>query len=99
MFGSAVLVGLGTGWGGVCLTQLIQWIQSGLYGAGPVALPQLGAGWLVLAPVLGTLVAGPIIAYFAPEAKAHGVPEVTRAMALNGGRSRPSRRRAAEGRP
>ncbi len=89
MFGSAVLVGLGTGLGGVFLIKLIQWIQSGLYGAGPAALPQLGVGWLVLAPVLGALVAGPIIAFFAPEAKGHGVPEVIQAMALNGGRIRP----------
>lgn len=40
-------------------------------------------------PVVGGLLAGPIIAYFAKEAKGHGVPEVMQAIALNGGRIRP----------
>jgi CIC family chloride channel protein len=35
------------------------------------------------------VLAGPIIAYFAKQAKGHGVPEVLRAIALHDGRIRP----------
>lgn len=40
-------------------------------------------------PVIGGLLARPIIAFFAKEAKGHGVPEVMQAIALRGGRIRP----------
>jgi len=43
---------------------------------------------LILLPVLGGLVVGPIIMHFAPETKGHGVPEVMEAVALKGGRIR-----------
>jgi len=89
MFGTAVLVGLGTGLGGVFLIEAIQWIQNLLYNGAPSALPQLGWGWLVAAPLIGALISGPIIAFFAREAKGHGVPEVMQSMALEGGRIRP----------
>jgi CIC family chloride channel protein len=89
MFGTAVVVGLGTGLGGVFLIKLIQWIQNLLFSDAPLALPQLGWGWLIAAPLLGALVSGPIIAFFAREAKGHGVPEVMQAIALEGGRIRP----------
>ncbi len=89
MFGTAVIVGLGTGLGGVFLIKAIQWIQDLLYRGAPTTWPQLGWGWLIVAPVLGALISGPIIALFAREAKGHGVPEVMQAMALEGGRIRP----------
>ena len=39
-------------------------------------LPAFGRVWLILVPVTGGLLVGPIIAKFAVEAKGHGVPEV-----------------------
>ena len=89
MFGTAVLVGIGTGLGGVVLIKLIAGLELGLYGWGPSVFPQIGLGWLIVAPLIGALIAGPVIAYFAREAKGHGVPEVMQAMALEGGRIRP----------
>ena len=44
---------------------------------------------LVLAPALGGLLVGPLVWFFAREAKGHGVPEVMAAVALRGGRIRP----------
>jgi CIC family chloride channel protein len=40
---------------------------------------------LIAIPALGGLLVGPIITFFAKEAKGHGVPEVMAAVALRGG--------------
>ena len=44
---------------------------------------------LLLIPALGGLVVGPMIYFFAHEAKGHGVPEIMESIALRGGRIRP----------
>ena len=41
--------------------------------------------WRIAIPALGGLIVGPLIYYFAREAKGHGVPEVMAAVALRGG--------------
>src|SRR5262249_868420 len=45
--------------------------------------------FVILAPVVGGMVYGPIVAWLAPEARGHGVPEVMFAVAQAGGRIRP----------
>jgi CIC family chloride channel protein len=52
-------------------------------------LPVLGIWFLLLIPVIGGLIYGPLIQRFAKEARGHGVPEVMLAVAENGGRIRP----------
>ena len=44
---------------------------------------------LILMPALGGLIVGPLVYYFAREAKGHGVPEVMEALELRGGVIRP----------
>lgn len=44
--------------------------------------------WRMLLPALAGLVIGPIIAFFAPETRGPGVPEVMEALALRGGHIR-----------
>lgn len=88
LFGLAVVVGLGTALGGVIFIQLIDWIERFLFDILPGWIP-IGRLWLLFIPAMGGLVAGPIIAFFASEAKGHGVPEVMQAIALRGGRIRP----------
>lgn len=53
-------------------------------------VPWLGAGFVVLAPVVGGLLYGPLIQRFAREARGHGVPEVMFAVSRKGGRIRGS---------
>lgn len=89
LLGTAIVVGAGTGLGAVFFIGLIDLIQSLLFEGGESLLGSLGRGLFVLIPVLGGLLAGPIIAFFAKEAKGHGVPEVMQAIALRGGRIRP----------
>ncbi len=89
LMASAILVGLGTGLGAVLFIRLIAAAEEFFYNGIPGTFPALGRAWLIFIPALGGLIAGPIIAFFAQEAKGHGVPEVMEAIALRGGRIRP----------
>src|SRR5690349_21656596 len=46
--------------------------------------PQLGLWFVVIAPVVGGLIYGPLVDRFAREARGHGVPEVILAVAERG---------------
>ncbi|MCD9876359.1 chloride channel protein [Streptomyces guryensis] len=63
------------------------------YAASPGAdnphVPWLGPYFVLLAPVIGGLLYGPLVNRFAKEARGHGVPEVMLAVAQRGGRIRP----------
>lgn len=94
----AIAVGLVAGGGAIAFRELIQgvtWLFSGTTDYSAVAgapnphLPALGRWFVVLAPVVGGLLYGPLVALLAPEAKGHGVPEVMLAVARHGGRIRP----------
>ena len=52
-------------------------------------MPALGIWFLLLAPVVGGGVYGPLVHFFAREARGHGVPEVMYAVARRGGRIPP----------
>ena len=85
----AIVIGLVTGFAAVIFIDLIDWITNFSFGTIPGTVASLGRWWIVIIPVVGSLISGPIIAFFASEAKGHGVPEVMQAMVLNGGRIRP----------
>ncbi len=94
----ALLIGAGAGLGAVGFRWLIfgaTWIATGherfgRYGRmGSLHLPWLGIWFLLLVPIIGGLLYGPLIQRFAREARGHGVPEVMIAVAENGGRIRP----------
>jgi CIC family chloride channel protein len=86
---TALAVGIGTGIVAVLFIRLIVLIQTIFFGGGVNLFGFLGRGVFLLAPFIGGLLAGPIIYYFAQEAKGHGVPEVMQAIAVGGGRIRP----------
>jgi CIC family chloride channel protein len=85
----AVAVGLSTGLAAVFFIRLIDFIQFLFYGGFEKILPGWGRLWIILVPVIGGFMVGPIISRFAVEAKGHGVPEVMQALILRGGRIRP----------
>lgn len=85
----ASIVGVSTGFAAVFFIRLIAYIQIFFYGGAEKILPALGRIWIIVVPVIGGLMVGPIIAKVAVEAKGHGVPEVMQALILQGGRIRP----------
>ncbi|MDF1753288.1 MAG: chloride channel protein [Verrucomicrobiales bacterium] len=85
----AIGVGVIAGLGAVVFRHLIGLIETSAFGHGKNILSFLGDYYIVLIPALGGLIVGPLIYFFAPEAKGHGVPEVMIAVAKNGGRIRP----------
>jgi CIC family chloride channel protein len=86
---TSMAVGVGTGFGAVLFIRLIALIQTLFFENGATILSFMGRYMLIVAPLVGGLVAGPVIFYFAKEAKGHGVPEVMQAIAVRGGRIRP----------
>lgn len=86
---TAIIVGAGTGLGAIFFIELIAAIQRLFFQGGEAVFGGLGRWLILIIPTIGGLLAGPIIAFFASEAKGHGVPEVMQAIVLRGGRIRP----------
>ncbi|MBC7287077.1 MAG: chloride channel protein [Armatimonadetes bacterium] len=86
----AVVVGLVAGFGAVIFRWMIALAQRiFLHGLAGVIAPALGDFRWILIPAAGGLFVGPIVHFFAREAKGHGVPQVMEAVYARGGRIRP----------
>ena len=84
----AVIVGLAAGLGAVGFRYLINFFQTLAYGSPSELLDVVKTipwSYKVGIPAAGGLVVGPLVYFFAREAKGHGVPEVMEAVALRGG--------------
>ncbi|ADQ14688.1 chloride channel protein [Halanaerobium hydrogeniformans] len=89
----ALLVGIVGGVAAAVFHHLISIIKNIFFGvdAGINFVPVIRSlPWYhrILSPVIGGLIVGPLIYFFVPEAKGHGVPEVMEAAALNSGKIR-----------
>lgn len=92
MISLAVLVGILAGFGAVGVRLLIVGISDLCFpGDGSLLDRILMAPWYMrmLIPAIGGVFVGPLIYFFAPEAKGHGVPEVMQAVIKKGGSIRP----------
>jgi chloride channel protein, CIC family len=94
----SLVIGAGAGLGAIVFRWLVETFTDLFTGApdtplggvtGNSHLPALGACAVVLAPVVGGLLYGPLVHAFAREARGHGVPEVMYAVARRGGRIKP----------
>ncbi len=87
----AVFIGILGGYGAVVFRYAITTFQILFYGGGMDFLElaeQIPWYQKLLVPAIGGAIVGPMIYFWAREAKGHGVPEVMEAMALKGGRIR-----------
>jgi CIC family chloride channel protein len=92
MVAVAVLIGCAGGLGAVGFRVLIATVKRVSWGDFAVPLDlvrSLPAWWVALVPGLGGLLVGPLVYFFAREARGHGVPEVMEAVALRAGAMRP----------
>jgi len=84
----AIIIGILAGFAAIGIRAMIQFI-SHLSFTGPLTLLDniIAAPWYlkILVPLTGGLIVGPLIYFFAPEAKGHGVPEVMQSILLRGG--------------
>lgn len=88
---SGLTVGIGAGVGAIVFRYLIQGFTTLFFHMVlPALATVLGSPSVIILPAAGGLVFGPLIYFFAREAKGHGVPEVMLAVALRGGRIRPA---------
>jgi len=88
----AASIGCLGGLGAVAFRWLIAGVQRVAWGDLPYTLDSVTRHpwwWIVLVPVIGGLLVGPLVQRFAKEASGHGVPEVMEAVALRSGVIRP----------
>jgi len=85
----AVVVGIGGGYGAVIFRWLIGSAGYLYFGEMKALLSWLGRYYAILVPAAGGLIVGPLVYFFAREAKGHGVPEVMLAVMHQRGRIRP----------
>ena len=88
----AVLIGLLGGFGAIFFRFAIRFFERIFFGSWQYSLDYaLQLPWYVklFAPAAGGLIVGPIVFYFAREARGHGVPEVMESIVLRGGAIRP----------
>ncbi len=86
---TALLVGVASGFGAVAFKILIEKIQELVFSPIEKFPSYLYLIFLILIPVIGSLINTPLILRFAREAKGHGVPEVMELVAVRGGRIKP----------
>ncbi|WP_200808334.1 chloride channel protein [Demequina sp. NBRC 110055] len=96
LLGLAVVAGVLSGLGAVAFRWLVEHATLAFSGQPDYAattdhpshpwVPGLGGWFVILAPVIGGLIYGPLVHRFAREARGHGVPEVMYAIQRKGGR-------------
>ncbi len=88
----AIFCGLAGGFGAVFFRELIKIFIRIFYGNSEQVVSLALSHpwyWRLLAPAIGGILVGPLVYFFAKEAKGHGVPEVMEAVLLKGGTIRP----------
>ncbi|MBF0621103.1 MAG: chloride channel protein [Magnetococcales bacterium] len=86
----AIAIGLVVGYGSILFRSLIELFQYFFMGSGAEHVGEIVAAlpwWQVLLmPVVGGLIVGPLVHFIFPGSRGHGVPEVIAAAGLHGGK-------------
>ncbi|MFC1669595.1 chloride channel protein [Spirochaetota bacterium] len=89
---AALIIGTLGGFGAIFVRFSIKTISSFSFpGSSDLLSNIIASPWYVklIVPSVGGLIVGPVIYFFAKEAKGHGVPEVMQSIILKGGKIRP----------
>jgi len=89
---AAIFIGILAGFGALLIRVMIKGISDFVFpGEGSLLANIIATPWYlkILIPAAGGLIVGPLIYFFAREAKGHGVPEVMQSILLKGGVIRP----------
>jgi chloride channel protein, CIC family len=87
----AIIIGVLAGFSAIGIRAMIKFFSDISFpGSGNLLQNIMNTPWflILIIPIIGGLIIGPIIYYLAPEAKGHGVPEVMEAILLKGGNIR-----------
>ena len=87
----AIIVGISGGLIAVLFRKIVDLIHSFFFGPVFAILPgrdTIGEARLILLPILGALVIGPVLIRLIPEARGDGIPEVIESIQMKGGRIR-----------
>ena len=87
----AIIIGILAGFSAIGIRAMIKFFSEiSFHGTGNLLQNIISTSWywILIIPIIGGLIVGPIIYYLAPEAKGHGVPEVMQAILLKGGQIR-----------
>jgi len=88
----ALIIGTLAGFGAIAIRAMIKiFSEISFHGGGSFLANIKASPWyiIILVPTIGGLIVGPMIYFFAREAKGHGVPEVMQSIILRGGVIRP----------
>ena len=77
LIATAIVIGAGTGLGAVFFIRLIGIVQDAFFGGGETLFGGMGRWLLILIPVVGGLIGGPIIAVFCA-IRGYGIKSVCR---------------------
>jgi len=86
MLVTSLIVGIGSGLGAVLFRRLIEWFQSLAYRDISGLLTEWYPLHLILIPALGGAIVGPLVYYFAREAKGHGAKRLIEGTLTAGAR-------------
>ena len=84
----AIIIGVLAGFSAIGIRAMIKFFSDISFpGSGNLLQNIMNTPWylILIIPIIGGFIIGPIIYYLAPEAKGHGVPEVMEASLLKGG--------------
>ncbi len=87
----AIIIGVLAGFSAIGIRAMIKFFSELSFpGTGNLLQNIIATPWylIIIIPIVGGIIVGPIIYYLAPEAKGHGVPEVMQAILLKGGQIR-----------
>lgn len=88
----ASIIGIVGGFGAVGIKSAIHIISDLSFFGGEnliESVKQTSWYWVILIPAIGGMIVGPLVHFFAPETRGHGIPEVMQAVLTKGGIIRP----------